>query len=144
MSGRILGIATRPRPAADMAESQSIRVEAGGLAGENRSGKNRQITLLAREDWERAQAVAGAELHWTTRRANLLVEGLALAHTTGRRIRVGTALLQVTAETDPCALMDRFHLGLRKALQPDWRGGASARVLEPGVIRLGDSVTFED
>ena len=144
MSGRILGIATRPRPAADMTESQQVEVLADGLAGENRRGRRRQVTLLAREDWERAQADAGAELHWTTRRANLLVEGLELAHTKGRRIRVGTALLEVTAETDPCGLMDRFHLGLRKALEPDWRGGASTRVLEPGLIRVGDPVAFED
>ena len=144
MSGRILGIATRPRPAADMNESEWIQVEASGLAGENRKGQRRQVTLLAREDWERAQADAGAELHWTTRRANLLIEGLDLAHTTGRRIRVDTALLEVTAETDPCDLMDRFHAGLRKALAPDWRGGASTRVIEPGVIRVGDAVRFED
>ena len=144
MSGRILGIATRPRPGADMNESEQIQVEASGLAGENRKGKKRQVTLLAREDWERAQTDAGAELHWTTRRANLLIEGLALAGATGRRVRVGTALLEVSAETDPCELMDRFHPGLRQALEPDWRGGASTRVIEPGVIRIGDPVRFED
>ena len=144
MSGRILGIATRPRPAADMGESDRIQVGATGLEGENRKGQRRQVTLLAREAWERAQADAGAELHWTTRRANLLIEGLELAHTTGHRIRAGTALLEVTGETDPCALMDRFHQGLRKALEPDWRGGASTRVIEPGEIRIGDPVRFED
>ncbi len=139
-----MGIASRPRPAADMTELEQVEVVANGLAGENRKGRQRQVTLLAREDWERAQADAGAELHWTTRRANLLVEGFPLAHTTGRRIRTGTALLEITAETDPCALMDRFHLGLRKALEPDWRGGASTRVIEPGVVRIGDVIAFED
>ena len=127
-----------------MTESAAIEIGPGGLAGENRKGKKRQVTLLAREDWDAAQAAAGAGLHWTTRRANLLVEGIELAHTTGRRIRVGTALLEVTAETDPCALMDKFLPGLRKALEPDWRGGISARVLEPGLIRLGDATCFED
>lgn len=144
MTGRIIGIASRPRPAADMAESESIEIDDGGLVGENRKGKKRQVTLLAQEGWEAAQASAGAELHWTTRRANLLVAGLELANTTGRRIRVGTALLEITAETEPCALMDQFHQGLRKALEPDWRGGASARVVAPGLVRIGDDAKFED
>ncbi len=127
-----------------MTESTAIEIGSDGLAGKNRKSKKRQVTLLAREDWDAAQAAAGAELHWTTRRANLLVEGIELAHTAGRRIRVGTALLEVSAETDPCALMDRFQPGLRKALEPDWRGGVSTRVLEPGVVQRGDAVCFED
>lgn len=127
-----------------MSESESIEIDSGGVVGENRKGKKRQVTLLAQEGWEAAQAGVGAELHWTTRRANLFVAGLELANTTCRRIRVGSALLEITAETEPCALMDQFHQGLRKALEPDWRGGASARVVEPGQVKIGDGAQFED
>jgi MOSC domain-containing protein YiiM len=36
--------------------------------------------------------------------------------------------------------MDAAHAGLLKALFPDWRGGVTCRVLEGGVITLGDRV----
>jgi catechol 2,3-dioxygenase-like lactoylglutathione lyase family enzyme len=36
--------------------------------------------------------------------------------------------------------MDRFHRGLRKALEPQWRGGVSCRVLAGGTVQRGDPV----
>ena len=143
-TGRVLGIATRPRPGAGMIPAQTAEIEATGLAGEKRPGRKRQVSLLSREAWEAALTEAGADLAWTTRRANLLVEGLDLAETTGRRLRVGDAVLEITAETEPCDLMDRCHAGLQSALTPDWRGGASARVITPGRVSIGDPVHFED
>lgn len=143
-SGRLLGIAGRAKPSADMQTVAASRIEASGLAGESRPGTKRQITVLAAEDWAEACAVVGEDLPWITRRANLLVEGMALAETVGRRLRVGEALLEVTAETDPCERMEQFCRGLRAALEPGWRGGASCRVVETGAIRVGDPVAFED
>ena len=127
-----------------MATTDAIRIESRGLAGEKRPGRKRQVSILSREAWEKALVDANANLPWTTRRANLLVEGLDLADTVGRRLRIGGAVLEITAETEPCHLMDRFHPGLRSALEPDWRGGASARVITPGAVALGDVAQFED
>ena len=141
--GRILALASRPRPAADMAEAASLVVTADGIAGERRPGGGRAVTLLDRDAWETACTAAGADLPWTTRRANVLVDGLELAETLGRRIRLGKVLLEVVEETEPCHLMDRFHPGLRAALRPDWRGGASCTVVEPGTIAVGDAACFE-
>lgn len=39
--------------------------------------------------------------------------------------------------------MDEAAPGLRSALVPDWRGGVFAQVIEGGVVRLGDAVTWE-
>lgn len=121
-----------------------------GLQGDHKGLKfsRRQITILAREDWERAVAelpdLAGAvPLPWTIRRANLLVEGIALPRGTGSRMRIGPVLLEVTAQTYPCRRMEQAHPGLMKALAPDWRGGVTARVLEGGDIAVGDLVTVE-
>ena len=128
----------------NLAEADSLVVTAAGIEGERRHGKSPAVSILERDAWETACTAAGADLPWTTRRANVFVEGLELAGTLGCRIRLGEVLLEVTEETEPCALMDRFHAGLRGALQPDWRGGASCRVLEPGTISVGDEVRFED
>ena len=141
--GRLLGIARRERPGDPMRACDNIEITGGGLDGERKRGRKRQITVLAREDWETACREAGTDLPWTSRRANLLVEGVALARSAGRRLRIGSALLEVTGETDPCHQMDAACPGLRSALEPEWRGGASCRVVEAGPVSAGDPVRFE-
>ena len=83
----------------------------------------------------------GAELPWTFRRANLLVDGVALPQDAGAKLTIGNLQLKVTLETAPCELMDAQHDGLTAALTPDWRGGVCCRVLNDAEVRLGDSVT---
>lgn len=116
----------------------------GGLHGDFRGKPGaRQVTVLAREDWTSACEVLSKDLPWTLRRANLLVEGLRLTETTGSLIRIGTLILQITGETDPCGRMDEAEPGLREALLPDWRGGVCCRVIEEGEISRGAVVTLE-
>lgn len=143
-SGRLSGIATRPRPGDAMAEQTRCEITASGIAGERRFGRARQITLLSAAQWREVCAELGAQLPWTARRANLLVEGVPLANSVGRRIRCGAALLEVVCETDPCEQMDAAHPGLRAALLPEWRGGVSVRVLRGGAVQTGDAVAFAD
>lgn len=119
-----------------------ISLEAG-LSGDSKGVKvpRRQITLLERELWEAALFTLGnPDLHWTARRANLLVEGLSLPRGVGSEISVGPVRLEVTAQTTPCARMDEIWQGLRRALAPDWRGGITARVISGGPVALGDPV----
>ena len=142
----LIGIARKSASRAPMEEISSAQVtRAGGLEGIYRGGvpRKRQVTVLSRESWDAACSEHGSALPWTTRRANLLVEGLALADTLGYRLRIGDVLLEVTEETAPCQLMDRFHQGLRAALTPEWRGGVTCRVLSGGRVRLGDAAGFE-
>jgi MOSC domain-containing protein YiiM len=124
--------------------SQARISMAAGVEGDfrGRPGK-RQVTIVAREDWEAACAELGVELDWSLRRANVLVEGLALDQTAGRRLELGGATLEITCETDPCRIMDLQHPGLRKALEPAWRGGVSCRVIADGDVRVGDAVTLD-
>ena len=141
--GKLVGIAIRAKTRVPMRELTRADVtREAGVADDFRGAAGpRQITVLAREDWDAACAELGVELPWTTRRANLLVEGIALPRAPGARLRIGAAVLEVTCETDPCQVMDRQHQGLRAALTPDWRGGVSCRVVEPGEIAAGDPVT---
>ena len=112
-----------------------------GLEGDFRGRtRSRQVTVLSREAWAGACAELGTELPWTTRRANLLVEGLDLEGTAGQRLHVGTVVLEITGETRPCDRMDEAHEGLRAALTPGWRGGITCRVVTPGRVQAGDAV----
>lgn len=120
----------------------AISVDAG-LEGDSKGLKfpRRQITLMERGLWEAALFTLGnPDLHWTARRANLLVEAISLPRGIGSEIGIGPVRLEVTAQTTPCARMDEIWPGLRRALAPDWRGGVTARVIQGGRIRLGDPV----
>ena len=143
--GRLLGIAIREKSRGSMKEMKSAAVNTSqGLAGDFRGKPGpRQVTVLAREDWNSACEALGKDLPWTLRRANLLVEGISLRETIGSIIRIGELNLQVTGETDPCARMDEAEPGLMKALLPDWRGGVCCRVIKDGEIASGESVTLE-
>ena len=121
-------------------EEAAVTVDAG-IAGDARGRlRGRQVTVLSRESWEAACADLGREVPWTTRRANILVEGLELADTVGRTLRIGAASLAVTGETDPCQRMDEQAAGLTAALTPDWRGGVTCTVTRDGAVKVGDAV----
>lgn len=129
-----------------LVERATITV-AAGVEGDHKGGKfpRRAVTLLARDDWEAAlldlAGVAGPpDLDWTARRANLLVTGLALACGPGSLIRVGSAMIEVTAPTTPCARMDEVFPGLRTALATGGRGGVTARVVADGEVAVADRV----
>ena len=147
MAGRLIGIARKARRRAPMEEIQRARISAeGGVEGDHGPRpKRRVLTVLSREAWQAAlDELGGAgDAPWTFRRANLLVEGIDPPRAAGLRMRIGPVLLETTYETDPCARMDEQLPGLRKALEPDWRGGARARVLEEGEVALGDPVEIE-
>lgn len=142
MTGRLIGIARvhELRAPLEELETAAISLE-NGIEGDARGRKpGRQVSILFREGWESACRQAGAALPWTTRRANLCVEGFAFPHETGWRMKIGEAVLEVTMETEPCHLMDRAYLGLRKAMAPDWRGGVCCKVVQGGRIALGNTV----
>ncbi len=125
-------------------DAGQITVEAG-LEGDARGAKypNRQITAMSLEDWNAALAdlsgIAGPpDLPWTTRRANLLVEGLRLPRVKGAKIAIGSIVLIVTGQTNPCHKMEAAYRGLLSALHPNWRGGVTCRVELGGSVSLGD------
>ena len=143
--GKLLGIVTRERSRAPMKQHGSIEISVDrGLDGDFRgASRGRNVTVLGREGWQAACAKLGCELPWTTRRANLLVEGVDLIESGGARLRIGEVVLLVTEECEPCQRMDEQSDGLRAALGPDWRAGVSCRVLTAGQVRIGDAALLE-
>jgi MOSC domain-containing protein YiiM len=117
----------------------------GDFRGSLKPGRNRrQVTVMTAEGWRDALRDLGVSVAWEQRRANLLVEGLALEQTTHARIIFDSGLvLEVTGECDPCSRMEEIAQGLKAALLPYWRGGVTTRVIESGPLRVGDNVRIE-
>ena len=142
--GHLLAIAHAPvKRGPLMALQEAVVGVADGVDGDARGTRpGRQVTVVFREGWDAACRELGAELPWITRRANLLVEGVAVPGE-GKRLVIGSLVLEVTQETQPCQVMEAAHRGLRAALTPDWRGGVCCRVVQGGTIRVGDRVEVE-
>jgi MOSC domain-containing protein YiiM len=114
-----------------------------GIEAERRvRSTRRHVTVLSREGWEAACRQLGAGLHWSARRANFLIEGLDLRDCSGRWLRIGDVLMEVTGRNSPCRRMDEVLPGLLKALGPEWRSGVTARVVSGGRVTLGAVVEW--
>lgn len=123
----------------DPADSARL-VEDHGVEGNPRHGSRRQVTVIAREAWDAMMRELNADLDPSTRRANLLVNGVDLRDTRGRVLRVGECAIEIGGETRPCERMEEALPGLRTAMSPEWRGGVFGKVVVPGVVRVGDAV----
>jgi MOSC domain-containing protein YiiM len=142
--GRLAWIGLRTARRGPVREVESAAVSPqNGLAGDRYGGRARgarQITLIAREDLVALAAFLGRdEVSPALLRRNLLTEGVNLLALKGRRVGVGEAVLEITGECHPCSRMEEvLGPGGYNALRG--RGGLTARVIGPGVIRLGDPI----
>ena len=139
--GRIEGLFIYPekRAPAESREEVSVDIEQG-FDGDRKRSKKRTMTLLSLDQWREVQKELGVDLPPQTRRSNVIVSGMDLRQTIGKKLRVGEVEVGITMEVDPCQRMDEMHSGLREKLVPEMRGGVGGRILRGGVIRIGDAV----
>jgi MOSC domain-containing protein YiiM len=142
----LLGIARRSKPKAIMEPVGQAAISiASGVQGDARGkpGK-RQVTVLSADVWAEVCDSLCVDLPWSMRRANLLVDGMRFSEEdVGRRLAIGQVVLEVRCECDPCNRMDLVHPGLRKALEPEWRGGVCCTVIKEGIVQIGDFVRWQ-
>ncbi|MEO4047246.1 MOSC domain-containing protein [Pseudomonas sp. CAU 1711] len=144
--GRVHWIGVRPTPRDAMLELNTVeaRREAGLTGDHARPGPRnaRQVTLIQWEHLAVVAALIGRELTPADLRRNIAVAGINLFSLKGRRFRIGQALLETTGWCQPCARLEQ-HLGPGTFQAMRGHGGITARVIEGGIIRLGDEVRVE-
>lgn len=156
--GQVQAIYLRPqRQAACQSVSQALAIAGQGLQGDYTSmrrsrqpqGSKRQVTLLQAEHLPVIAALCGhAAIDASLLRRNLIVAGLNLLSAKSLFadqplvLVIGEVVLQVTGPCDPCAKMERL-LGKGGYNAMRGHGGITARVLQGGQIKTGDSVQLQ-
>lgn len=145
--GKVIGIATHEEKRGPMVVYAAAKVSFANGIGKDVRGAirdDRQITLMSIEGWNAALSELDRYLHWSTRRANILIEGIDLENTKGEVLKIGEFLVEITGELGPCDRMEEEMKGLKKALTPNWRGGVTCKLLSEGELKEGDAITFMD
>lgn len=143
--GRLQWIGIRPERKAPMIQLNTVEAIAGrGLTGDRYSSKNgkRQVTLIQGEHLLAMASMLGREaIAPELLRRNLVVTGINLLALKDKQFQIGSALLEYTGLCHPCSAMEAtFGSGGYNAVRG--HGGITARIIESGVIAVGDAVSF--
>lgn len=142
-SGRVEWIGIRSERRAPVTVVDTVEVsEKKGLIGDHYSGRsgNRHVTLIQAEHLPVVAALTGrSELDPALVRRNIVVSGLNLLALKDHQIRIGNVTLEITGLCHPCSKMETT-LGPGGYNAMRGHGGLTAKVVQGGTIRQGDSV----
>lgn len=144
--GNLLWIGVRPARHAPLLPQQSAAlVTASGIEGDHyqtqRNGA-RQVTLIAAEDIAAIASFVGADtIAPDLLRRNLVTRGVNLLALKGRRFRIGDVVLEGSGDCAPCSRME-VTLGPGGYNAVRGHGGITARILDGGVVSVGDVVAI--
>ncbi|MCW5575710.1 MAG: MOSC domain-containing protein [Burkholderiales bacterium] len=146
-TGKLEWIGLRPARRAPLQSFNHAEVIADhGLAGDHkasRAGGKRQVTLIQREHLDVVAQLLGRDaVDPALLRRNLVVSGINLLALHDERFRVGGVLFEGTGLCEPCSRMEEV-LGVGGYNAMRGHGGIIARVLDSGVIHVGDAVVYE-
>lgn len=148
-AGRLEAILLANAAGAPMQPAASAVAMAGrGLEGDRyaagtgwwRATDGCQVTLIHAEHLARAARRSGLEVTDGRHRRNLVVCGLTGAELRGAQLRIGEALFAWHRVRPPCGYLDQVSgRGTAKALGK--HAGVCLKVIEGGVLRVGDAVS---
>ncbi|WFU37311.1 MOSC domain-containing protein [Bradyrhizobium sp. CB82] len=97
-----------------------------------------QLTLFEVEALVAIKRDSGIELSPEEHRRNVTVEGMPLNHLVGCQFWLGETLLQGTRLVPPCRHIEKVT-GKRIAKHLINRGGLYCKILQGGIVRIGDA-----
>lgn len=99
-----------------------------------------QVTLIAAEDLDGISESSGVAVQDGQHRRNIVTRGLDLRALAGRTFRIGEATFAFDRPRPPCRYIEAItEPGMTRALAAR-RGGICVRVVEPGRVRVGDTI----
>lgn len=140
--GRVEWIGLRPERRAVPVVVDQVEVGVSGLIGDHYSSRSgqRAVTLIQAEHLVAIASLTGhKQIDPALLRRNIVVRGINLVALKGHRFRIGSAVLEGTNPCDPCSRMEE-NLGAGGLNAMRGHGGLNARVIEPGIIRIGDAI----
>jgi len=144
--GQVKWIGLRPAKRAPLLSGDSAcALTGGGLEGDHYCGGsgNRGVTLIQAEHLGVIASLTGVEkIAPAALRRNLVVTGLNLIALKGQRFRIGEVVLEGTGLAHPCSRMEAV-LGPGGYDAMRGHGGLCARVLQGGILRVGDAVVAD-
>lgn len=143
--GRVKWIGVRPERRARINVLEQVGADTGqGLVGDRYAGRSgkRHVTLI---QWEHLSVIASVlereSVDPALLRRNIAVAGINLLALKDKQFRIGNTVLEFTDLCHPCSFMEEA-LGPGGYNAMRGHGGITARVVESGVIRLGDPVSI--
>jgi MOSC domain-containing protein YiiM len=138
-SGTIDHLFIKPGHREEMIPVETINViQQKGIEGDASFGRsNRQILIISHEV-VKAYGLMPGDL-----RENITVSQLDVsAISTETRLSIGEVVLEVTGDCNPCARLEELRVGLMDEIHGN--RGILARVLEPGEINVGQTISQEN
>ena len=135
MNGTVRALLVKNVKGVKSSSIDSVQVTSCGFEGDHHTGisRDRQILLISGSLLDQFGLEPG-DMH-----ENVVIDGFdVMSLPEGHQLRLGDALVAVTVPCEPCVQMDRLRPGLKQALKD--RRGMFVKVLEPGVVRVGDAV----
>ncbi|NJL12275.1 MAG: MOSC domain-containing protein [Microscillaceae bacterium] len=145
--GRVEWIGLRPAREAELVEVAQVAVTVEeGLVGDHfasRYDTKRQVTLIQAEHLEAVASMLhrpGVSPQLTRR--NIVVRGINLLALKDKAFWIGDVKLEMTGLCHPCSRMES-NLGPGGYNAMRGHGGITARVLQGGLLQLGDAVQMD-
>jgi MOSC domain-containing protein YiiM len=147
IQGRVDAIVVRRQPRERAQTVERTMALAGIGLADDRLGQRgeaelstRQVTLIQQEHLPLIAAFArSGPLDPVDLRRNLVVSGINLLSLKKAQLRVGEALIEIVGPCAPCSRMEEV-IGPGGYAAMRGHGGMTARILEGGLIRVGDVV----
>ncbi len=145
-TGRVDWVGIRPTRRAALQPLEQVNANAqSGLTGDHYRGGpdgKRQVTLIQAEHLTALAVMLNrSQIEPGLTRRNIVISGINLLALHNCRFRIGQAVLEGTGYCQPCSRMEE-NLGPGGYNAMRGHGGITARILEDGLIRVGDPVVW--